>query len=56
MKKGKMYIVPSLDSRLIFLLKRLFPGLVEFVMDSTIKRVRAQRSRGESRQKETTGG
>ena len=56
MKKGKMYIVPGFDSRLISLLKRLFPGLVEFVMDSTIKRVQAQRSRGESRQKETAGG
>ncbi|HIE16930.1 MAG TPA: SDR family NAD(P)-dependent oxidoreductase [Dehalococcoidia bacterium] len=56
MKKGEMYIIPGFDGRLIFLLKRLFPGLVEFVMDSTIKRVQAQRRNGGSPQKETAGG
>jgi len=43
MRKEEKYIIPGFDGRVIFLLKRLFPGLVEFVIDSTIKKVQAKR-------------
>lgn len=43
MRKEARHIIPSFDGKLIFLLKRLLPGLVEFVMDSTIKKVQAKR-------------
>lgn len=43
MKKGERYIIPGFDGKMIFLLKRLFPGLVEFVMDSTIKKVQSKK-------------
>lgn len=47
MRKRERYIIPGFDSNMIFLLKRLFPGLVEFVMDSTIKKVQAKRLKEE---------
>ena len=38
-KKGKFMIVPGFDGKLSFIVKRLFPWLVEMVMDSDIKKV-----------------
>ncbi len=43
MRSEKMYIIPGFDGRMVFLLKRLFPGLVEFVIDRTIKKVQAKK-------------
>ncbi|ABW67310.1 SDR family oxidoreductase [Desulfosudis oleivorans] len=40
MKKNRAMIVPGFDGRLIWLAKRLFPGLVSFFMDRTIRRTR----------------
>ncbi len=47
MRKGERYIIPGFDSNMIFLLKRLFPDLIEFVMDSTIRKVQAKRLKEE---------
>jgi short-subunit dehydrogenase len=40
LKKGKFIIIPGLQSRLIYLLKRLFPSVVYAMIDSTIRKVR----------------
>lgn len=40
LKKGKFIIIPGLQSRLIYLLKRLFPSIVYAMIDSTIRKVR----------------
>lgn len=38
-KKGKFMIIPGFDSNLTYLAKRFVPGVVEMVMNSTIKKV-----------------
>ncbi|MCK5098694.1 MAG: SDR family oxidoreductase [Desulfobacteraceae bacterium] len=38
-KKKKFMIIPGFDGKLTFLIKRLFPGVVEFIMNLTIKKV-----------------
>jgi 3-dehydrosphinganine reductase len=44
MRKEERYIIPGSEGKLILLAKRLFPGLVESIMDSTIKKVQAKRA------------
>jgi short-subunit dehydrogenase len=38
-RKGKFMIIPGFDGKLTYLAKRLVPGIVEMVMNSTIKKV-----------------
>ena len=38
-RKGKFMIIPGFDSNLTYLAKRLVPGIVEMVMNSTVKKV-----------------
>jgi short-subunit dehydrogenase len=38
MQKKKFMIIPGFDGKLTFLIKRLFPGIVEFIMDRSIKK------------------
>ncbi len=45
-KKGKLMIIPGFDGKLTFLAKRLLPGVVEFIMDSTIKKVQKRMKKG----------
>ncbi len=40
--KKKLIIIPGLDGRFAFIMKRLFPWLVEMVMDGAVKKVREQ--------------
>jgi len=37
--KGKFLIIPGLDGKFTHIVKRLFPGLVDYIMDRTIKKV-----------------
>jgi len=37
--KGKFLIIPGLDGKFTHIAKRLFPGLVDYIMDRTIKKV-----------------
>lgn len=39
MRKGRSVILPGMDGKLLYIAKRLFPGVVEFVMDRTIEKV-----------------
>ncbi len=39
MKRGKPIIIPGLDGKFTFLAKRLVPGLVEYVMNRTVRKV-----------------
>jgi len=43
MRSGRLLIIPGRDSRLVFLVKRLFPGLLERVLDRTVRQVAARR-------------
>ena len=43
--KGKFLIIPGLDGKLTYIAKRLFPGLVDCVMDKTIKKVGKQKNK-----------
>ena len=38
-KKGKFMIIPGFDGKLTYLAKRLVPGIVEMVMNSTVRKV-----------------
>jgi len=38
MERGKVIIIPGFDGKLNFVLKRLFPGLVNFIMSRDIKK------------------
>jgi NAD(P)-dependent dehydrogenase (short-subunit alcohol dehydrogenase family) len=40
MHKGQFLIVPNFDGKFTLVMKRLFPGLVEFVMDEDIEKCR----------------
>jgi len=44
MRKEKFLIVPGFDGKLTLVAKRLFPGLVEFVMNRNIKKVQERKS------------
>jgi short-subunit dehydrogenase len=39
MRKGTFIIIPNTEGKLIYLAKRFFPSLVEFIMDRDIKKV-----------------
>ena len=39
MARKKFMIIPGFDGKLTFLVKRLFPALVEMIMDSSIRKV-----------------
>jgi 3-dehydrosphinganine reductase len=39
MEKGKFMIIPGLEGKFIYLAKRLFPSLVNYVMDREVKKV-----------------
>jgi short-subunit dehydrogenase len=43
-KKNRAVIVPGIDGRLIWMAKRLFPGVVSFFMDRTIRKMRRKSS------------
>ncbi len=38
MERGKFLIIPGYDGKLTFLAKRLFPGLVDFIMSRDIRK------------------
>jgi short-subunit dehydrogenase len=40
---GKFMIIPNMDGKLTYIIKRLFPRLAEFVMDMSIKKVQKKR-------------
>ncbi|MBM3172867.1 MAG: SDR family oxidoreductase [Chloroflexi bacterium] len=40
MRKGQFFIVPSFDGKFTLVMKRLFPGLVEWIMDRDIEKCR----------------
>lgn len=42
---GKFMIIPNLDGKFTFIMKRLFPKLTEFVMDPSINKVQKKNSR-----------
>ncbi len=42
-RKGRFLILPNLESRLVWLARRLFPGLLDFAMDREIRKVRQRR-------------
>jgi len=42
--KKKFIIIPGMDGKFSVMMKRLLPGLVEFVMDSTIQKVQKKKS------------
>lgn len=42
MRKEDFIIVPGFDGKFTFMAKRLFPGLVEFIMDRTIRKVQTK--------------
>ena len=44
MGKNAFLIIPGFEGKLIYLLKRLFPGLVEFIEDREIEKVRKRKS------------
>lgn len=44
MKKGKFLIIPGFEGKMSFLAKRLFPRLVDFMMDRDIGKVRERKS------------
>ena len=44
MQKEKFLIIPGLDGKSTFMAKRLFPRLVEFIMDRQIKKVQQKKS------------
>lgn len=46
MRKGEFIIVPNFDGKLTLVMKRLFPGLVEFVMDGDIRKTQTSSLRG----------
>jgi len=37
--KGKFIIIPGVDGKFTYVMKRCFPKIVEFVMDMIIKKV-----------------
>jgi 3-dehydrosphinganine reductase len=41
---GKFMIIPNMDGKFTYIMKRLFPKLTEFVMDMSIKKVQKKRS------------
>ena len=43
MERGKFIIIPGFDGKLTFVLKRLFPGLVDFIMSRDIRKAQAGR-------------
>jgi 3-dehydrosphinganine reductase len=44
-RTGPFMIIPNLDGKLTYIVKRLFPRLAEFVMDMNIQKVRKRRGR-----------
>lgn len=42
-RKGRFLILPNLESRIVWLARRLFPGLVDFAMDREIRKVQQKR-------------
>ena len=40
---GKFMIIPNMDGKITFIMKRLFPKLTEFVMDMSIQKVQKKR-------------
>ncbi|MFO0576353.1 MAG: SDR family oxidoreductase [Polyangia bacterium] len=45
-RRGRFLIIPGLDGKLIYLLKRLWPGAVRFFMHRTVRGAQAVRSTG----------
>jgi len=43
MQKEKLLIIPGFDGKLTFIAKRLFPALVESIMDRTIRKVQGKK-------------
>ncbi len=43
MRSERLLIIPGRDSRLVVLVKRLFPGILERVLDRTVRQVAARR-------------
>jgi 3-dehydrosphinganine reductase len=43
-KQGKFLIIPGFEGKFYFMMKRLFPGLVTFMMDRDIRKVRERKS------------
>jgi len=41
LKRGRRVIVPGFDGRMIWIAKRLFPGVVDWIMNRAIRRARA---------------
>ncbi len=41
-RKGTFVIIPGLDGKIVFIAKRLFPRLVEYIMDRDIRKVRGK--------------
>ena len=41
---GKFMIIPNMDGKFTYIMKRLLPKLTEFVMDMSIKKVQKKRS------------
>ena len=39
MERGKFMIIPGLEGKFIYLAKRLFPSLVNYVMDREVAKV-----------------
>ena len=44
MDRGKFLIIPCFDGKLNYLAKRLFPGLVDFIMSCDIRRAQQGKS------------
>jgi 3-dehydrosphinganine reductase len=44
MKRNSFLIIPGFEGKMLYLLKRLFPGLVEFSIDREIKKVRTRKT------------
>lgn len=45
LEKGRFMIIPGFDGKLTFLIKRLFPSIVEFIMEREIKKVEKRKNR-----------
>jgi hypothetical protein len=44
MKRNRFLIIPGFEGKFYFMMKRLFPSLVEFIMDRDIRKVQERKS------------
>jgi short-subunit dehydrogenase len=44
MERGEFLIIPGFDGKLTFAVKRLFPGLVDFIMSRDIRKAQQVRT------------